>query len=43
MREIQPFPRDPIKPGRLHDGIAVCAGVGVTLIIRNAEENIGAG
>ena len=40
MSKIQTFPRDPIKPGRLHDSVAVCAGVGVALIVRNTEEDV---
>jgi len=43
MAKIQAFPRDPIKPGRLHDWVAVGAGVGVALIVRDAEEDIGPG
>jgi hypothetical protein len=43
MDKSQAFSRDPVEPWRLHDRIAIRTGVGVALIIGDAEQNVRAG
>ena len=41
MNKTQPFASNPVESGGLHDGIPVRPGVGVALVVGNAEEDIG--
>ena len=41
MGEAESFVSDTVEGGGFDDGIAICSGVGVALIVGNAEENVG--